>query len=58
MSEKEFCYWLQGMFELTDPKELTEAQTKMIKDHLQLVFKKVTLTYGSGTITQVLKGVF
>tara|TARA_Y100001973_G_C5197892_1_gene335585 strand:- start:844 stop:1038 length:195 start_codon:yes stop_codon:yes gene_type:complete len=38
MKSVEFCYWLQGMFELTDTKELNEQQTEMIKKHLQLVF--------------------
>lgn len=42
MNEREFCYWLQGMFEVADPKSLTEAQTAMIRDHLKLVFTKVT----------------
>ena len=38
MKSVEFCYWVQGMFELTDTKELNEQQTEMIKKHLQLVF--------------------
>lgn len=42
MNEREFCYWLQGLFEVADPKSLTEAQTAMIRDHLKLVFTKVT----------------
>ena len=37
-----FCYWLQGFFELTNQKTLTEKQFLIIKDHLQLVFNKVT----------------
>lgn len=42
MSPENFCYWLQGFFELTDPKELTDLQIKMIRQHLQLVFRKET----------------
>lgn len=37
-----FAYWLQGFFELTDATTLTPEQVKMIKDHLSLVFEKVT----------------
>lgn len=45
MNEREFCYWLKGYFEIADPKGLTEDQErilKTIKDHLDLVFFKVT----------------
>ena len=38
MKSVEFCYWLQGMFELANPKELTEAQTTLVKQHLAMVF--------------------
>ena len=39
MKSRDFCYWLQGYFEITNPKEISEAQTDMIKRHLALVFK-------------------
>lgn len=41
MTSREFCYWLQGFFELDDgpPAELTAAQADIIKRHLNLVFK-------------------
>ncbi len=42
MNEKEFCYWLQGFFELTGKQEITPEQAKMIQEHLQTVFNKVT----------------
>jgi hypothetical protein len=42
MTERDFCYWLQGLFEISDPKTLDEDQVSMIKEHLQLVFNKVT----------------
>ncbi len=42
MDSLQFCYWVQGFFEMTDSKNLTEAQVAMIKEHLQLVFNKVT----------------
>lgn len=48
MNQTELLYWLQGMLEYTDIPKLSEedAKTKLqgIKDHLSLVFKKVTPT--------------
>ena len=38
----EFCYWLQGYFEVSGKAEITEGQAIMIKEHLQLVFTKST----------------
>lgn len=44
MTSRDFVYWLQGYFELLDPKmteapfPLGPAQVKCIRDHLQLVF--------------------
>jgi hypothetical protein len=37
-----FCYWLQGFFELSNSETITPLQVKVIKDHLNLVFKKET----------------
>lgn len=40
MQSRDFCYWLQGYFELhkgTD--ELTMEQANTIRNHLNLVFK-------------------
>lgn len=42
MKTTEFCYWLQGLFELQPDvadKGLTPAQTVMVQRHLALVFK-------------------
>jgi len=39
MTSRDFCYWLQGLFELENPQELNERQTTTIKRHLALVFK-------------------
>lgn len=41
--EHEFCYWLKGYFELSDSNTLSPQQVQIIKDHLNLVFTKVTL---------------
>jgi hypothetical protein len=38
MKASEFCYWLQGLFELANPQELTPEQTQLIKNHLNMVF--------------------
>ncbi len=43
MKETNFCYWLQGYFELTENKSMTEKQVKVIKEHLALVMNKTTL---------------
>ena len=42
MKPIEFCYWLQGNFEITGVRSMTKAEAQVIQDHLQLVFKKVT----------------
>ena len=42
MVERDFCYWLQGLFEVANPQTLDVRQTQMIKDHLALVMQKVT----------------
>lgn len=39
MKSTEFCYWLQGFFELSETNSLSERQTEIIKNHLKLVFK-------------------
>ena len=44
MTSRDFCYWLQGFFEISelnnDPKktELTLEQVECIKKHLNMVF--------------------
>jgi len=50
MNEREFCYWLQGLLELSDTKTLDEKQVQIIRDHLQLIFNKVTITYDWTTL--------
>lgn len=45
MLARDFCYWLQGFFEITqahknaDDVVLTKEQVEMIQKHLALVFK-------------------
>jgi hypothetical protein len=38
MTARDFCYWLQGMFEVHKVTTLDEEQTEIIKNHLNLVF--------------------
>jgi len=39
MQSRDFVFWLQGFFELTDTQTLTPNQVELIKAHLDLVFK-------------------
>lgn len=38
MKSVEFCYWLQGMFELSKPQALNADQVELIRKHLAMVF--------------------
>ncbi len=51
LSPERFIYWLQGFLEIEEPKDLTEKQLNIIKDHLNLVFNKVTPNYTQTTST-------
>ena len=42
MSYESFVNWLQGFMEIGNPQTLNKKQVQIIKDHLALVFKKVT----------------
>lgn len=47
MTSRDFCYWLQGLFELQNPKSLDENQTDLVRRHLALVFKhEIDPSYG------------
>jgi hypothetical protein len=44
MTSREFCYWLQGFFELqpanvASSTALTAEQTQIVRNHLNMVFK-------------------
>lgn len=41
MKPEEFCYWLQGVFEMTDVQEFDEKQTATLKKHLDMVFEHI-----------------
>lgn len=42
MNENQFAYWLQGFAELSGDAPPSKAQWKSIREHLALVFNKVT----------------
>jgi hypothetical protein len=39
VTSRDFCYWLQGFFEVAEPDQLDKQQTASIRKHLALVFK-------------------
>jgi hypothetical protein len=52
MKSTEFCYWLQGLFELGAPTQLNAEQTDLIKRHLAMVFlHEIDKTYPEGEQT-------
>ncbi len=56
MTPEQFCYWLQGFAEITSASNVpTAEQWKIINDHLQTVFKKVTPEYKPTSIEDALK---
>jgi len=41
MKSEQFCYWLQGLFELGNQTQLDEKQTELIKKHLNMVLYRI-----------------
>lgn len=39
MKARDFAYWLQGYFEISNSTALTEGQVETVKNHLAMVFK-------------------
>lgn len=39
MKAESFCYWLQGWFELNNPKSASGEVLEIIQNHLNMVFK-------------------
>jgi hypothetical protein len=55
MKSVEFCYWLQGMFELTETQTLDAKQTDLIKRHLAMVFHhEIDPSYGQQHVQDAL----
>ena len=38
MNAVDFCFWLQSYFEISGNSEINKEQSKIIQDHLTLVF--------------------
>ena len=38
MKSRDFCYWLQGYFELANPTHIDGATLMAIRNHLNMVF--------------------
>jgi phosphoenolpyruvate carboxylase len=38
MTSRDFCYWLQGIFEVIQPETLNSRQIAQIRAHLNMVF--------------------
>lgn len=45
MTPENFCYWLQGYYEINGGGPLTKEQSAVIMDHLELVFEKKTTAF-------------
>lgn len=56
MNSQEFAFWLQGFVELQDSDSISDKQWLVIKDHLKLVFDKVTPEYKIDIKPSVLPG--
>ncbi len=39
MTSRDFCYWLQGYFELSEGGRFTAEQANTVKKHLEMVFR-------------------
>ena len=39
MDSLNFCYWIQGYFEITNPKEIGVKETETIYNHLKLTLR-------------------
>jgi hypothetical protein len=39
MTSRDFAFWLQGYFEISNPETINKGEVELIKKHLNLVFK-------------------
>ena len=55
MKSRDFCYWLQGLFELAEPSTLDEKQVQTIRNHLNMVFyHEIDPSYGGKEVQDAL----
>ena len=38
MNSRDFCFWLQGFFEVSGQKDLNAHQVEIVRKHLDMVF--------------------
>lgn len=58
MTSRDFAYWLQGYFEISNPETIGKDETEAIKRHLNLVFKhEIDPSMGDAKHQQVLNEV-
>lgn len=58
MKSVEFCYCLQGLFELGKPTSLNAEQTDLVKRHLAMVFHhEIDPSYGKEKIQEALTAI-
>jgi len=50
MTCNDFCYWLQGFFELSDADSLSEKQVAEFRNQLQLLLNKKTPTLSTKSV--------
>lgn len=39
MTSRDFAFWLQGYFEISEEKTMNQKELEIVKKHLNLVFK-------------------
>lgn len=55
MTSRDFCYWLQGFFEVGGQTQVTDSQVTIIKNHLNMVFKhEIDPSHGDAAHQKVL----
>lgn len=58
MQARDFCFWLQGVFEVAKPTNLDQSQIDLIQAHLNLVFKhEIDPSMGSPAHQKLLDGI-
>jgi len=56
MTSRDFCYWLQGFFELEGPYQIEHEAVELIQKHLNMVFEhEIDPSFGedSGKLTEI-----
>lgn len=55
MTSRDFCYWLQGYFEISGETVLSPNATQVVKNHLAMVFKhEIDPSFGDKKVQEAL----